>query len=88
MYKRAICEHLAYNDDHFIRFDKPKSISAELHFVPKLVREAIEIKMHSNFNRDQSFNLSSAQGPLLNTIKLNRKHTEKKLVQADAISFA
>ncbi|XP_055837278.1 uncharacterized protein LOC129905735 [Episyrphus balteatus] len=34
--KSAICEHLAYNTDHFIRFDQAKSISTERFYVPRL----------------------------------------------------
>ncbi|XP_055856163.1 uncharacterized protein LOC129919329 [Episyrphus balteatus] len=67
--KSAICEHLAYNTDHFIRFDQAKSISTERFYVPRLVREAIEIKKCNNFNRDQSFNLSGAWDPLINELK-------------------
>lgn len=93
--KSAICEHLAYNEDHFIRFDKAKSISTERFYVPRIVREAIEIKMHSNFNRDQSFNLSGTWDPLIHRLKLDRiqaknknKHTNQNNLPADAVSFA
>ena len=84
--KSAICEHLAYNNDHFIRFDKAKSIATERFYVPRLVREAIEIKLHTNFNRDQSFNLSGAWDPLLHKLKQN-KNKNRTIEQADAVSF-
>ncbi|XP_055856134.1 uncharacterized protein LOC129919304 [Episyrphus balteatus] len=67
--KSAICEHIAYNDEHFIRFDKAKSIAAEKFYVPRIVREAIEIKKHKNFNRDSSFKLSTTWDPLISKLK-------------------
>lgn len=82
--KSAICEHLAYNEDHFIRFDQARSISNEKFYVPRIVREAIEIKKHQNFNRDSSYKLSPTWDPLINKTKVHKTKT----AVADVVSFA
>lgn len=72
--KSAICEHLMDNSDHWIRFDQAKVLSNERFMIPRLVREAIEIKRHPNFNRDNSFMLSSSWSPVLNSERFKYKH--------------
>ncbi|XP_055842472.1 uncharacterized protein LOC129909411 [Episyrphus balteatus] len=67
--KSAICEHILDHPDehHWIHFDQAKVLAKEAHYIPRLVREAIEIKRHQNFNRDDSFKLSRTWDPLINS---------------------
>jgi len=70
--KSAICEHLAYalpEEHHEILFHKAKLLSTEQFYIPRLVRESIEIKTHKNFNRDQSFRLSPSWDAVINRLK-------------------
>lgn len=78
--KSAICEHVTYgnskhvqygNSEHEIYFHKAKSLATERFYIPRLVREAIEIKKNQNFNRDQSFKLSSSWEPVIHGLKRN-----------------
>lgn len=64
----AIAEHVMDPTEvHWVRFDQVKVLSTERHLIPRLVREAIEIRRHQNFNRDNSFNLSATWTPVLNS---------------------
>lgn len=67
--KSAICEHVAYNSSHEIHFHRAKSLATERFYIPRLVREAIEIKKHENFNRDSSFKLSTSWNPVIKGLK-------------------
>ncbi|RVE51744.1 hypothetical protein evm_003547 [Chilo suppressalis] len=50
--KSAVCEHALGGPNHYIRFDKPQIFATEQRFVPRMMREAIEIKKYPNFNRE------------------------------------
>ncbi|RVE44076.1 hypothetical protein evm_011269 [Chilo suppressalis] len=50
--KSAVCEHVLGGPNHYIRFDRPQILAAERRFVPRMMREAIEIKKYPNFNRE------------------------------------
>ncbi|XP_055858904.1 uncharacterized protein LOC129921196 [Episyrphus balteatus] len=82
--KSAICEHILDHPDehHWIHFDQAKVLAKEPHYIPRLVREAIEIKRHQNFNRDDSFKLSRTWDPLINSSRSIQLplHTNKDTV--------
>lgn len=83
----AICEHLMdATDDHWIRFDQVKVLSTDRFMIPRLVREAIEIKRHKNFNRDDSFTLSSSWTPVLNNAS-TRTFTQPQHQERDTVSI-
>ncbi|CAG9569802.1 unnamed protein product [Danaus chrysippus] len=74
--KSAVCEHALDKPGHYIRFDKPQILAREDRYIPRLIREAIEIKKHPNFNREDGWNLSNTWDPLLKNIKSHvRDHT-------------
>lgn len=66
--KSAIAEHLYDEPSHYIHFEKASILSKERFYIPRLVREAIEIKRRPNFNRDHSFNLAKAWDPVLSRL--------------------
>ncbi|CAH0403223.1 unnamed protein product [Chilo suppressalis] len=45
-------EHALGGPNHYIRFDRPQILAAERRFVPRMMREAIEIKKYPTFNRE------------------------------------
>ncbi|RVE53158.1 hypothetical protein evm_002255 [Chilo suppressalis] len=53
--KSAVCEHALGGPNHYIRFDRPQILAAERRFVPRMMREAIEIKKYPNFNREDGW---------------------------------
>lgn len=57
----ALAEHsLTSGTSHYIRFDKARVLSREKFFVPRKIREAIEISRLPNFNRDRGWALPQA----------------------------
>ncbi|CAG9569803.1 unnamed protein product [Danaus chrysippus] len=74
--KSAVCEHALDKPGHYIRFDQPQILAREDRYIPRLIREAIEIKKHPNFNRKDGWNLSNTWDPLLKNMKSHvRDHT-------------
>ncbi|CAH0674079.1 unnamed protein product [Spodoptera exigua] len=64
----AVAEHVCGTDAaHFIRFDKVSVLAREKYFVPRKVREAIEISRRPCFNRDGGWALPPAWKPSLET---------------------
>ncbi|RVE40688.1 hypothetical protein evm_014663 [Chilo suppressalis] len=62
--KSAIAEHLIDSgSNHWIELHNPQIISTERKYIPRLVKEAIEITKHKNFNREDGlkFQLSGIQ---------------------------
>ncbi|CAH0693921.1 unnamed protein product [Spodoptera exigua] len=57
----AVAEHACSTGTaHFLRFDKVSVLAREKYFVPRKVREAIEISRRPNFNRDGGWALPPA----------------------------
>ncbi|RVE47837.1 hypothetical protein evm_007468 [Chilo suppressalis] len=52
--KSAVCEHALGGPNHYIRFDKPQILATEQRFIPRMIREAFEIKKYPNFNREDA----------------------------------
>jgi hypothetical protein len=64
--KSAIAEHLLESGpNHWIELHKPKVLSTERHFYSRKIREAVEIRKHRNFNRDDGFKISSSWNPII-----------------------
>ncbi|CAH2242445.1 jg20445 [Pararge aegeria aegeria] len=49
---------------HWIELHDPKVLSTDRHYIPRLVREAIEIRKYNNFNREDGFKLASVWYPV------------------------
>jgi predicted GIY-YIG superfamily endonuclease len=70
--KSAIAEY-SFNHDHRINY-KTNLLSIETGYMERLIREAIEIKLHPhNINREESLHLSKAWKPLLHKIREKRR---------------
>ncbi|CAH2090875.1 unnamed protein product [Euphydryas editha] len=67
--KSAVYQHTQQGANHYIRFDKPQIFAKEHRFLPRVIREAIEIKKHPNFNREDGWNVPSAWEPVLKLIE-------------------
>ena len=64
----AVADH-ALELDHTIHFNQTSILAKVDSAVPRVIKEAIEIKKHPNyFNRDNSFVLSHAWAPILKAI--------------------
>nr|XP_032513144.1 uncharacterized protein LOC116767084 [Danaus plexippus plexippus] len=76
--KSAVCEHTMDKPGHYIRVDQPQILAREDKYIARLIREAIEIKKHPNFNREDGWNLSNTWDPLLKNIKSHiRDHLQE-----------
>ncbi|KAI5637762.1 hypothetical protein NE865_09544 [Phthorimaea operculella] len=65
----AVAEHALDTDtNHYIRFDKTAILAREKFYVPRKVREAIEISRRPNFNRDGGWSISPSWKPVLKTV--------------------
>jgi hypothetical protein len=55
---------------HRINFDGASKLGMATRYMDRLVREAIEIRLHpDNFNRDDGFNLSYAWRPIMKILQ-------------------
>lgn len=50
--KSAEWEHVQQGTNHYLRFYQPQILAKEHRFGPRMICEAIEIKNHINFNRE------------------------------------
>ncbi|KAI5638585.1 hypothetical protein NE865_08777 [Phthorimaea operculella] len=83
----AVCEHVMDNPTHYIRFDKAAILAREKRFVPRKVREAIEIQKHPNFNRDTGWGISPTWTPLITQRKNQIQHTARPTSQDTVSAF-
>ena len=72
--KSAVCEHALDKPNHYIRFDKPQILARETRYVPRMLREAIEIKKYPNFNREDGWQVPPAWDPVIKIIKSQPRH--------------
>ena len=56
----AIAEHAFNNPNHKILFNEVEVLAKTEKYIPRIIKEAVEIKKHkNNFNRDDTFKLST-----------------------------
>ena len=66
----AIAEHAFNNPNHKILFNEVEVLAKTEKYIPRIIKEAVEIKKHkNNFNRDDSFKLSTTWNKLFKATK-------------------
>lgn len=67
--KYGVCYYIFDHSKRYITSDKPQTLAKKQRYILNMNREAIEIKEHSDFNREYGWMLPSTWGPILNKIK-------------------
>lgn len=74
--KSAVCEHMLDKPNHYLRFDQARILATEKRYVPRMLREAIEIQKHpNNFNREDGWKVPPVWDPVLHLIKSQAQPT-------------
>lgn len=74
--KSAVCEHMLDQPNHYLRFDQAQVLATENWFIPRMLREAIEIQKHpKNFNREDGLKVPPVWDPVLNLVKSQARPT-------------
>uniref|UniRef100_A0A2H1WVT5 SFRICE_006042 n=1 Tax=Spodoptera frugiperda TaxID=7108 RepID=A0A2H1WVT5_SPOFR len=84
--KSAIAQHiLEAGSNHWIELHNPQVISTERHYIPRLVREAIEITKYKIFNREDGFQLSRAWNPVVQLCNTRKTAKKEESSRADTL---
>ncbi|KAF9824422.1 hypothetical protein SFRURICE_019667 [Spodoptera frugiperda] len=76
---------LEAGSNHWIELHNPQVISTERHYIPRLVREAIEITKYKIFNREDGFQLSRAWNPVVQLCNTRKTAKKEESSRADTV---